>query len=188
MNRLFFRLLTYIVLCLFVFSFSAQGQSQKKTVNPTIVTDKPGVYVAFERLGKRTPLRDDESGDGVWLRLYNNMRYSISLCAFGISEEGEQLITYGKNTQIGVKYDVVLNALAITDERPNVNVPVGYNTVSTCHLFKVQPGKSMVFAVPAEHLVKGLSIKIPFSYVWEGETVNNPTHFVYFNSLNIPIK
>jgi hypothetical protein len=87
---------------------------------------------------------------------------------------------------MGVKYDVVLNPVAITDERPNIDVPVGYNTGNTCSLFEVKSGKSLLFAVPAEHLVKGLSIKIPFSYEWEDETVNNPTHFVYFNSANIP--
>jgi hypothetical protein len=189
MKRLFFQLFTCLALSLFVLAFTAEAQNKKRVVGnatPTVVANKPGVYVSFGRLGKRTPLRDDESGEGIWLRLHNNMRYSISLCAFGISDEGEQLITYGKNTQVGVKYDVVLNPVAITDERPKIDVPVGYNTGSTCHLFEVKSGRSMVFAVPAEHLVKGLSIKIPFSYEWEDETVGNPTHFVYFNSLSIP--
>lgn len=192
MNRILFQLLIGLALFLFVSSFTAEAQNKIRTVgkapNPKVIADKSGVYVTFERLGKRTPLRDDENGEGVWLRLHNNMRYSISLCAFGISEEGEQLITYGKDTQIGVKYDVVLNPVAITAERPNIDVTVGYNTGSTCHLFEVKSGKSLVFAVPAEHLVKGLSIKIPFSYEWEDETVNNPTHFVFFNSLDIPKK
>jgi hypothetical protein len=185
-----FRLLTSLALFLFVSSFTAEAQNKIRTAgkvpNPTVIANKSGVYVTFERFGKRTPLRDDESGEGVWLRLNNNMRYSISVCAFIIPEEGEQLNTFNKNAQMGVKYDVVLNPVAITDERPNIDVPVGYNTGNTCSLFEVKSGKSLLFAVPAEHLVKGLSIKIPFSYEWEDETVNNPTHFVYFNSANIP--
>lgn len=190
MNRMLFRLLTSLALFLFVSSFTAEAQNKIRTAgkvpNPTVIANKSGVYVTFERFGKRTPLRDDESGEGVWLRLNNNMRYSISVCAFIIPEEGEQLNTFNKNAQMGVKYDVVLNPVAITDERPNIDVPVGYNTGNTCSLFEVKSGKSLLFAVPAEHLVKGLSIKIPFSYEWEDETVNNPTHFVYFNSANIP--
>jgi hypothetical protein len=190
MNRLFFQLIACLVFSLFVLSFTTEAQNKKRAVckitKPTLIADKPGVYVSFEKYGKRTPLREDESGEVVWLRLHNNMRYSISLCAFGISEEGEELIMYSKNTQVGVRYDVVLNPVPITEERPNIDVPLGYNTVSTCHLFEVKPGKSMLFAVPVEHLVKGLSIQIPFSYEWEEKTVDNPTHFVYFNSLSLP--
>lgn len=192
MDRLFFRLLACLALSLFVFSSPAQAQDKKRPVGkltaPTIVAGKSGVYVTFERFGKRQPLRDDEGGEGVWLRLHNNMRHSIRLCAFGISNEGEQLITYGKNTQIGIRYDVVLNPVAITDERPNIDVPVGYNTGSTCHLLEVKPGLSTLFAVPAEHLTKGLSIKLDFTYEWEDDVVNNPTHSVYFNSASIPKK
>jgi len=192
MNKTLFQLLIGLTLFLFVSSFTAEAQNKIRTVgkvsNPTVIADKSGVYVTFERLGKRTPLRDDEGGEGVWLRLNNNMRYSISVCAFSIPEEGEQLTTFNKNTQISVKYDVLLNPVSLTDDRPQPNVPVGYNTGDTCSLFEVKSGKSMIFVVPTEHLVKGLSIKIPFSYEWEDETVNNPTHFVFFNSLNIPKK
>jgi hypothetical protein len=191
MNRILVRLSICLATFLFVLSLTVEAQNRiraGKAPNPTLVAGKSGVYVTFERLGKRTPLRNDENGEGVWLRLHNNMRYSISLCAFGITEKGEQQITYGKDTQIGVKYDVVLNPVALTEERPNIDVPTGYNTGSTCHLFRVKSGKSFIFAVPAEHLVKGLSIRIPYIYEWEDETINNPTHLVFFNSLNIPQK
>ncbi len=190
MNKMLLQLLIGFALFFFVSSFTIEAQNKVRTIskapNPKVIAGKSGVYITFEHLGKRTPLRNNENGEGVWLRLHNNMVYSISICAFGITENGEQLITYSKDTQIGVEYDVVLNPVAITDERPNIDVPVGYNTGSTCHLFEVKSGKSLVFGVPVEHLVKGLSIKIPFSYEWEDETVNNPTHFVFFNSLNIP--
>ncbi len=192
MNKTLIQLFVSLTLFLFVSSFPAEAQNKirntGKASNPTVIADKSGVYVTFDRLGKRTPLRDDEGGEGVWLRLNNNMRYSISVCGFSIPEEGEQLSAFNENAQISVKYDVVLNPVAITDERPNINVPVGYNTGDTCTLFEVKSGKSMEFVVPAEHTVKGLSIKIPFKYEWENETVNNPTHFVFFNSLNIPKK
>ena len=129
MNKTLFQLLIGFALFLFVSSFTAEAQRKIRTAgkapNPTVIAEKSGVYVTFERLGKRTPLRNDEGGEGVWLRLNNNMRYSISVCAFSIPEDGEQLNTFNKNAQISVKYDVVLNPVAITDERPNIDVPVG---------------------------------------------------------------
>lgn len=192
MNRTLSQLLIGLSLFLFVSSFTAEAQNKIKAAgkpsNPTVVADKSGVYVTFERLGKRTPLRDDEGGEGVWLRLNNNMRYSISVCIFSIPEEGKQPTIFNKKAQISVNYDVMLNPVALTDNRPQPNVPIGYNTGDTCTLFGVKSGKSMLFIVPVEHLIKGLSIKIPFSYEWEGKTVNNPMHFVFFNSLNIPNK
>mgnify|MGYP001770978688 CR=1 FL=1 len=192
MNRTLFQSLIGFALFLFVSSFTAEAQNKIRTAgkvpNPTIIAGKSGVYVTFERFGKRTPLRDDENGEGVWLRLHNNMRHSISVCAFSIPEQGEHVAKFNKDAQIGVKYDVVLNPVAITDERINIDVPVGYNTGDTCNLFEVKSGKSLVFVVPAEHLVKGLSIRIPFKYEWENETVNNPMHCAFFNSLNIPKK
>ncbi len=190
MNKMLFQLLSSLALLLFILSFTAKAQNKIRTTgkstNPTVITDKSGVYVTFERFGKRTPLRDDEDGEGVWLRLNNNMHHSVSVCVFGISDEGEELITYRKGAQIGLKYDVVLNPVSITNNQSQPNVPIGYNTGDTCNLFRIKSGKSMLFAVPSEHLVKGLSIKIFFIYEWEDETVNNPTHLVYFNSANIP--
>ena len=152
----------------------------------SIKVDKkhPSIYITFDKLGKWTPLREDESGEGVLLRLHNNMRYSIKVCGFGIPNKNGQFIPYSDDTVLGLKYDVVLNPVSITDERPNIDIPIGYNTGDTCQLFEVKSGKQMKFALPKEHLEKGLSIKIPFIYEWEDE--GEPNHLVYFNSLSIP--
>ncbi len=140
MNTMFFSFLSFLTVSIFVLSFNAEAQNKKRTVikngSLTVVVNKSGVYISFERFGRREPLREDENGEGVWLRLHNNMRYSISLCAFGISEKGEQLLMYGKSTQIGVKYDIVPNPISETDNDPQPVVPLGYNTGSTCHLSK----------------------------------------------------
>jgi hypothetical protein len=191
MSRIFFRLLTCLALSLFVLSLTAEAQDKKRTVGkaagPKVVATKPGVYITFERFGKRMPLRDDENGEGVWLRLNNNMKYSIRVCGFGVTEEGEQLLMYGKNATMSLYYDVVMNARSITDNRPLPVVPLGYPLL-TCHEFELEAGKSIVFAVPKEHLAEELSIKIGFSYGWEETGENNPTHFVDFNSYKLPKK
>lgn len=187
---MFFNLLLGLALSFLVLTFTVEAQHKKRTggkaPNPTVIASRPGVYLSFERRGNRRPLRDDESGKGIWLRLHNNMRYSINICTFGISEEGEQLIMHGKDTQIGIYYDVAPNPLAITEERPAIDVPLGYPVGGTCHELEVKPGNSLLFSVPGEHLVNGLSIKLDFSYGWEEMVGNNPRHTVYFNSLSIP--
>jgi len=189
MKGLFIPQLAFLALSLFALTFAVEAQSEKRTVGKAaalkVIASKPGVYITFERFGKRIPLRDDESGEGVWLRLHNNMIYSIRVCGFGVTDEGEQLMLFGKNSSMSLYYDVVMNARSITDNRPLPNVPVGYPLL-TCHEFELRPGKSILFAVPKEHLAEELSIKISYSYEWEETGGDNPTHFVYFNSYKIP--
>jgi hypothetical protein len=180
------------VFALFVCPRLGQKAKSNKSISSnrqaSIKIDKkqPSIYITFEKFGKRTPLRDNESGDGIYLRFHNNLRYSIRFCAFGISDEAEQLIAYSKDTQMGLNYDVILNPLGIAQQRPKIDVPLGYPTGSTCFYYELKGGKTMVFAVPKEHLIEGVSIKIGFSYEWEEEWEKRPTHFVYFNSLDIP--
>lgn len=171
-----------------------KNSSPKKAASLKLEAQKPSVYITFEKAGKRVPLRDDESDKGIWLRLHNNMRYSIRFCAFGISD-GEQMAFFEKNSELGLNYEVEFldesKFLGSSGgEKPNAlpDVPVGYPVSGICHYYELEAGKSAVFAVPAEHLVKGLSIKVPFKYEWEEESEDNPTHFAYFNSASIPKK
>lgn len=190
MKIIIYQLIICLVFSIFVLPFDAMAQNKtknsKKIKSPVVVKNKSGVYVSFERFGKRVPLRENEKGDGAWLRLNNNMLYSISVCIFGISDKAELFMDSEKNTQVGIEYDVLLNPISETDQRPIIDVPIGYNTDSVCQIYTIKSGKSLMFAVPLEHLVKGLSIKIPFNYGWEEEMINNPMHFVYFNSLSLP--
>jgi hypothetical protein len=182
-------LFTLTILVLIVAPCLGQkNKSAKSNRQAGIKIDKkqPSVYVTFEKFGKRMPLRDDESGEGVYLRIHNNLRYAIRFCAFGISDEAEQLIAYSKDTQMGINYDVVQNPVGITQRQPKIDVPSGYPIGGICHYFNLAGGKSLLFAVPKEHLIQGVSIKIEFSYDWEEEWEDRPTHFVYFNSLDIP--
>ena len=163
-----------------------QSNTSSRQVGIKINKKQPSVYITFERFGKRTPLRDDESGEGVYLRLHNNLRYSIRFCAFGISDEAERLIAYSKDTQMGINYDVELNPVGRTQRRPEIDVPLGYPIGGSCFYYELKGGKAMMFAIPKEHLIQGVSLKLGFSYEWEEEWEKRPTHFVYFNSLDIP--
>lgn len=178
---------------LFLLVFHSYSQNRKSS-KIKLFNNKPSVHISFEKKGKWQPLREDEKGEGIVLRLHNNMRYSISFCAFGISD-GEQLAFRQKGSALVPNYAVELTNLSDPNEvdsneieQIKQNVPVGYLVGGICHVYTLKSGNSLLFAVPAEHLAKGLSIKIPFNYEWEEESEDNPTHFVYFNSASIPKK
>jgi hypothetical protein len=193
MQFVFRKLLVFIVI-LASFSY-AQSQVRNTKKNSTaskktaftLLTEKPGVYIDFERAGKRPPPGDDVSDEAVWLKLHNNMRFSIKFCAFSLIDEKGNLLTYEEAGEIGLNYEVELtNPSNFVGTQSDV--PTGNKSTGLCHVFTLEAGKSIVFSVPAEHLIKGLSIKVPFNYEWEKESEDNPTHFVYFNSARIPKK
>src|SRR3954452_13178796 len=114
------------------------------------------------------------------------MHYSISFCIFGLSKESTLPTKPEENTQIGLYYDVILNARSLADNRPLPKVPVGYPIRGACQNYELQSGRSLLFGIPKEHLAEELSIRIGFSYEWEKISENNPIHLVYFSSMNIP--
>ncbi len=185
----------FIFIAILVTAFNVQ--SQVKTGNKNLdagekaahilLSDKPSVYIDFERTGKRPAPGDDVSDEAVWLELHNNMRFSIKFCAFSLVDQKGNLLTYREAGEIGIRYEVELtNPTKFVGTKSDV--PLGNKVTDFCHVWVLETGKSVVFSVPAEHLVKGLSIRVPFNYEWEDESQNNPTHFVYFNSLNIAKK
>lgn len=171
-----------------------KARSSIKAAGIKLESRKPSIYITFEKTGKRVALRDDESEKGVWLRLHNNMRYSIRFCVFGISD-GEQLAFFDKNSDFGVNYEVeffdesrFLGTSSEAKSNALPDIPAGYPVGGICHYYELWPGKSVTFSVPAEHLTKGLLIRVPFKYEWEVESEDNPSHFVYFNSVDVPKK
>src|SRR6202048_1797397 len=78
----------------------ATEQCRKFAIDPT----KPYVYLAVEQIGPRQPLRRDESGQGIWLRLVNNCRIPIVVVALKSFEEQSPKI-------IGLEDEVVINSL-----------------------------------------------------------------------------
>jgi hypothetical protein len=63
-----------------------------------IDSSKPYAYVEFDHIGRRTPARDKEVAEGIWLRLVNNSPAPIKVRVFdlGAGEPG-----------VGMNYDVV---------------------------------------------------------------------------------
>ncbi len=175
--------------------------TQTKPSNEKLVKDKPSVFLRYESAGKRKPLKEGESDEGIWLRLQNNTREAIYLCAFGISEDGEMLRFYEKNSEIGVNYEIERMPSEMegsgTPRNGKVNnvaeevsqTPIGYKIGGVCHVYTLPSNQSLLFSVPREHLAKNLSIKMRFGYEWEGDYSSRweePEHYVRFYSSSLP--
>lgn len=169
-------------------SFGTQAQTVKTSSTRSKVKlnqEKPGVYVSFDRFAKRIPVRDDEKGEGVWLKLQNNMRFAIRTCTFGISAKGDPLLVADADVQIGVKYEVEVVDFYLFNPSKS-KVPSGYSFGSSCAYTDIKSGESLSFSVPSEHLAQGLAITIPFEYDWEKIGEANPQHSVFFRYSSIP--
>ena len=137
-----------------------------------IVSDKPTVYISLERVGKREPLRNGESENGIWLSLHNNTKWGIILEMNDVPSK-----KYG---DVELFYEVLSGENMVIDLRCHV-----------CSVDKVAPGRSLAFSLPREYLVdKDRSIRIGFNYEWEqdntGSTTLEPEHHVYFYSSQLP--
>jgi hypothetical protein len=137
--------------------------------------NKPSIYITFERRGKRQPLYEGEVDEGVWLRLHNNTRWTVYLCTFGVEN------SYG---DVGLFYSVERRSpqYRMADSR----IPLGYQPGHVCHMVNLEPGTSLLFSVPADHVAPGLKIRITFNFSWEryGNVLagNEPQHSVSFNA------
>lgn len=173
----------------------AQRNAPNKASNAVRLTKgKPSVYITFERRGKRAPLESGESNEGVWLRLHNNTRWEISFCAFGVPEVYGEAGVYYEVEKIPFQESGGSYAQTMQGDTParreNIEPPIGYRKGHVCHVYKLPPGKSIVFSVPREHLAENLAIKVAFNYGWEeSEDIISglePQHSVYFYATSLP--
>jgi hypothetical protein len=160
---------------LILFSVNGLLYAQKRKPHRTpeefrFKKDSPTVYITFNRVARREPLRAGESDQGVWLRLHNNTRWPIVLEMNGVPSE------YG---DAGLFYDVLSERKVILEGRCHV-----------CSSNRLSPGRSLVFSLPREDLGKGGAIRISFSYGWEDPddvfAGREPEHYVYFYASKLP--
>lgn len=179
-------ILGVIMLCWTV--AAANAQDRKVTgANVRIEAGKPTVYISFERYGARDPLHAGESYEGVWLRLHNNTRWRIFLPVFGVPEPlGDAGLFYDVEAEAG---DLAARAVDYAKgEKSEVKdavqtPPVGYTLRHSFSISDLKPGETLLFSIPREHLGKGLALRIPFQYEWEGDVTfsgDRPKHYVYF--------
>jgi len=147
--------------------------------------DHPAVYITFERRGKAlNPMesrlaetgetsKSKERGEDIWLRLHNNSRWAIQFPTWSLYL-GKKVSPYrlsdGKSI-LGLSDGAEVNAVYQVVEADGRVVPNGGDTSSQSWL---PPGCSVIFSVSREHLSKGRSIYVYFTYEWEsGQTYSN---------------
>lgn len=188
-----------IMYCLFPVTFAYTNNMIEEEEDVRLRKDKPTVYITFERTGERRPLEEGESNKGVWLRLHNNTRWKIKIAAFNVPESPS---SPKDGKEVGLYYEVemvnhsgegqfVRGAKESSKTKENSDLPIGYRKGGVISHTWIQPGDSLIFSIPREHLTKDLKIYVGFQYEWEKRKGyvgidGEPEHHVYFSSNDLP--
>lgn len=194
-------------------SYPQQPQVAVNSDKVSLTSDKPTVYLAFEREGKREPIHASESNRGVWLRLHNNTKWAINFCTPSLYippkvapvrlADGRGVLALREGVEVSVchgveeltPYEWVLARTGEAKKRKSTKGSerqVGYDKGDVFSSAWLPPGSSIIFSVPREHLSKDLAVFIRFNYEWEyGERTfrsAEPEHRVYFRASDLPKK
>ena len=154
------RLISFFAVFLAVTVSFVSAQTRKPSRSSSEIRlsmDRPSVYISYERSGRREPLREGESNEGIWLRFHNNTKWKIIFPASGALE------THG---DVGMFYTLEVIS-ELSDEV--VDIPKGYELGHVYSTFELGGGESVLFSVPREHLPKGIVLRVKFSYEWENQ-------------------
>jgi hypothetical protein len=151
------------VLLLILLSFSNCLPQKASTESVRLDPKRPSAYVTFDHRGKRSPERDGESEDRIWLRFHNNTRWVLALRVLGM-KAGSDLQKEERLREWQVSFDVrPIPGMAVK----NTDIPIGYRITHKATLRLLDSGQSLLFSVPAECLDRNLAIFVGFSYDWE---------------------
>ena len=59
------------------------AQRPDKSADVFLDAAKPGVYITFENIGRRVPIRAGETDEGWFLKIHNNTRWLLRFVALG---------------------------------------------------------------------------------------------------------
>ena len=165
----------------------------QSTVEPDFRIDKdhPTVYLAFERFGKREPLRKGESSNGIWFRLHNNLKWPIIVPSFGVPYPDETGIYFEVEPikDVGDRISFASETKSSKNRRQKSldsprRIHNGYKMRDLVSNISVPAGSSLLFSIPSEALVEGTAISVSFHYIWE-ENLNEPLHKIFFYHSNL---
>jgi hypothetical protein len=153
---------------------------------------KPYVYLKFDHIGTRKPVRNGEGDIGLWLRVVNNCRISIVLRSFsmppGISGVGlmDQVV---ENEPMLQTYSTPDEGQAIQrreDLRKLKHKPEGYMS-ETSGVVRIQPGTYTLFSVPLNHVDDDWHMRIEFTLDLDKSSITvGPFTYLSFYKWDIP--
>jgi hypothetical protein len=146
------------------------SQTQSALIDGT----KPGAFMTFEKAGVRKARFQGESDKGIWFRLHNNYRFPIEVTTQTM-EEGPP--------EVAIMYDIVSAC-----EKGKLMVPsASHGDVFTG--FYVEPGRDVLFSIPAEDLPKTSQLLVRFEIKFETngrKSAVPPLHYAVFDGWLLP--
>jgi len=207
-----------LLVIVLIFGLTAVTPAQKRKPHLArrsvrILKAKPTVYITFVRFGKREPTHNNESDEGVWLRVHNNTRWTLLFGGYGAytAKDEEVSMFYGVE-EVPKPRDrfIIMPPLPqrpifdrppvqaqptetpkVEKEEKDCDAPPGEWGIDVVGLIPLPPGKSLLFSVPLETLCKNLKIYIEYNYAWERKNYydnygDEPQHRVYFYGSDLP--
>lgn len=110
--------------------------------------------IAFDHVGHRSPVMKSENPQALWLWLVNNSRIPIQVLTFDLGTGDHE---------VGINYDVVV-VPGLVDTPPPTTKPRGYSSEVGSPAV-INPGRSLVFSIPRDHVSKWWYIQARFDLV-----------------------
>jgi hypothetical protein len=170
----------------------ANAFAQNKSVQDFVIDQsKPYVYLKFDHIGPRRPIRTGESNTGLWLRVVNNCRIPIVFPGFEMPPD-----VPGVGLMDEVLWNEPILQIATPDElkqiqrrerlRKSKHIPEGYSS-ETSGVMKVQPGTEMLFSVPLNHVDNDWYMRVKFALDLDKPSVSaGPFTYLPFYQEDIP--
>ena len=177
-------------LVMFAFAFCTRLIGQQPISDFVLNPSMPYVYVKFDHVGPRKPLREGEGQVGLWLRIVNNCRVPITVPTFGL--------TTG-DPGAGVLDEVIPGTVttSVSSEPDELNPPSGGASASSRHpegysaevfsMTRILPGKDLLFSVPINHVSDNWFMRVRFVLDVDKPSVGTgPYTYLNFFKTQIP--
>ena len=149
----------------------AGSQTTKASTSFAIDANRQFVYLKFDHLGKGIKRWDSEPDLRIWLRFVNNSYFPIDLRTYGVPdgiprEEVGIMDIVAENPPMRIVITSDLDAKPKASVEPE-RMPADY-WFEVGSQMTLQPGKEVLFSIPANHLGKSWHMEIPFSFMNAG--------------------
>ena len=143
-------------------AFAPDNSSSLDECRP-IDSNKPSVFLSYERKGDGGPTWPRKTRRRVWLRLHNNSNCAISIETdrfYWSGVEANWTLELQENADITVGYEIQ----DVKHNREPQRMRIYVDEAFISHLLA---GRSVTFTVPLEHF-KRYKVSVPFAYDTEG--------------------
>jgi hypothetical protein len=178
---------------LFFLLLVADAFAQNRSIQDFVIDQsKPYVYLKFDHIGPRKPIRDGESNTGLWLRVVNNCRIPIVFESFGMPPG---IPGAGVMDEV-VENEPVLQIYSTPEEGKKIRrrdklqklkrKPEGYSS-ETVGVIQVLPGTDILFSVPLNHVDDGWHMRMKFALDLDKSSISvGPFTYLSFYEWDIP--